>query len=369
MNPKAHKAISILETAGYEARIAGGAVRDYLLGKDPKDIDIATTAKPDSVVAIFETLGYAVIPTGLQHGTVTVVVDSEAFEITTLRIDKETDGRHAEVEFVEDWKLDAERRDFTFNAMFMDKDGKVYDYFDGETDLKNCIVRFVGDAKARIEEDYLRIMRYFRFLGRMKTVVWDDNTSQNLEIIRKLSPGLKNISGERIWAELQKILSQDRACTIVRLMVNAIGPVLDIDPGFYPQVKDFNHEYLWLLKLIALYGHDERILDIMKNRYHAASSEIDFVKTYFMLNHGRTTNFEVLSHAHKNDYNRMCVMDLVAWKQAKDWEKWTEFFENGIPQWPITADHLMAEGYEPGPALGQELKRRRSEWIDNIINL
>jgi tRNA nucleotidyltransferase/poly(A) polymerase len=370
MLQQAHQAITILENAGFEARIAGGAVRDYLLGKDPKDIDIATTGKPVDVIMAFEALGYTVVPTGLQHGTVTVVIGKDAFEVTTLRIDKATDGRHAEVEFVEDWKLDAARRDFTFNAMFMDKDGKIYDYFGGESDLKNCVVRFVGDAQARIEEDYLRIMRYFRFLGRMKTVVWDDTTTENLEIIRKLAFGLKNISGERIWAELQKILSQDKAFTIVRLMVNTIGPVLDIDPGFYPQVKDFNHEYLWLLKLIALYNHDERVLDIMKNRFHAASAELDFVRIYFMLNHDRTTNFQIISECQKSDYHKLCVTDLVRWKQAKNWQNLNAFFERDSAfVWPITAEHLMAEGYVPGPDLGKELKRRRSAWLDSIINL
>ncbi len=260
----------------------------------------------------------------------------------------------------------------------MDVDGKIYDYFGGEEDLKANRVRFVGDAKARIEEDYLRIMRYFRFLGRMKTIVWDDTINENLEIIRKLAFGLKNISGERIWAELEKILKQEKACSIVRLMVGSIGPVLDIDPCFYPEVKDFNHENSWLLKLIALYGHNERVIDIMKNRYRASSYDTEFVKTYFLMNHSLTTNMEIVSHCSKNDFLCMFVMDLVGWKQTRNWQKWQAFFERDFPgktakweiePWPITAEHLMAEGFEPGPALGKELKKRRTEWIDNLMEL
>jgi tRNA nucleotidyltransferase/poly(A) polymerase len=377
MDTKAKIVLTILENAGFEARIAGGAVRDYLLGKDPKDIDIATTARPVDVILTFEALGYTVVPTGLQHGTVTVVVDKEPFEITTLRIDKETDGRHAEVEFVTNFELDAARRDFTFNAMFMDVDGKIYDYFGGEEDLKASRVCFVGNAKDRIEEDYLRIMRYFRFLGRMKTVNYDQYTLETLKTIHKMAAGLDKISGERIWAELTKILSQPRAATIVRLMAGAVGPQLGIRENFFPDVKDFNNEDSWLLKLIALYDHnDKRVLDAMKNRYHASAYEMEFVKTYFLMNHDRATNFEIVQYCHKNDFLCMFVMDLVSWKKAKNWQKWDAFFQYDFPgkvgsydvvPWPITAETLMAEGFEPGPALGKELKKRRAEWLDNLF--
>jgi len=122
--------------AGHEVRIVGGAVRDLVLGKDPKDIDMATDATPDEMMKIFDQAGIRYEPTGLQHGTLTVILDGEPIEITTLRIDKETDGRHAEVEFTRDWKVDAERRDLTFNAMSVDLDGNLYDYFGGVEDLK-----------------------------------------------------------------------------------------------------------------------------------------------------------------------------------------------------------------------------------------
>lgn len=143
-------------------RFVGGVVRDLLLGILPKDIDLATDCTPDNMICMFDKEGIRYIPTGIKHGTVTVHMNHADYEITTLRIDTLTDGRHAHVEFTEDWKIDAERRDLTINSMSLAIDGTLYDYFDGEKHLKERKVLFVGDPCARIEEDYLRILRYFR---------------------------------------------------------------------------------------------------------------------------------------------------------------------------------------------------------------
>ena len=164
-----------MKGAGYEVRIVGGAVRDLVLGKEPKDIDMATNATPDEMMKVFDAAGIRYEPTGLQHGTITVILDGEPIEITTLRIDAETDGRHAEVEFTKDWKLDAERRDLTYNAMSVDLNGNLFDYFGGVDDIRDKVTRFVGNAEERIKEDYLRILRYFRFQGRMNSPKWDDD--------------------------------------------------------------------------------------------------------------------------------------------------------------------------------------------------
>nr|KAF6335946.1 tRNA nucleotidyl transferase 1 [Pipistrellus kuhlii] len=152
----------------HELRIAGGAVRDLLTGVKPQDVDFATTATPEQMKGLFQAAGVRMINNkGEKHGTVTARLHNENFEITTLRIDVVTDGRHAEVEFTTDWQRDAERRDLTVNSMFLGFDGTLYDYFNGYEDLKNKKVRFVGHAKKRIQEDYLRILRYFRlcFVG------------------------------------------------------------------------------------------------------------------------------------------------------------------------------------------------------------
>lgn len=152
----------IFKANGFEIRLVGGVVRDLLLGKTPKDVDLATTATPDQMIALARTNNLRYIETGLQHGTLTFVVDGEPYEITTLRVDKETDGRHATVEYTTDWHTDAERRDLTYNAFSLDLNGNLYDYFNGLKDLKNKTTRFVGDPNKRIQEDYIRILRYFR---------------------------------------------------------------------------------------------------------------------------------------------------------------------------------------------------------------
>uniref|UniRef100_A0A3B3BBG9 tRNA nucleotidyl transferase, CCA-adding, 1 n=1 Tax=Oryzias melastigma TaxID=30732 RepID=A0A3B3BBG9_ORYME len=148
----------------YELRIAGGAVRDLLSGRRPEDVDFATTATPEQMKSIFQSAGIRMINNkGEKHGTITARLHNETFEVTTLRVDVQTDGRHAEVEFTTDWQKDAERRDLTINSMFLGLDGTLYDYFSGYEDLQNHRVRFVGRAEQRIQEDYLRILRYFRF--------------------------------------------------------------------------------------------------------------------------------------------------------------------------------------------------------------
>ena len=151
----------VFQKQNYELRLCGGAVRDLLQGKEPKDLDFATTALPEQMLALCSEHCWRTInANGLSHGTVTIRLDDINFEITTLRIDRVTDGRRAAVEFTTDWKLDAERRDLTFNSLFLGLDGTLYDYFDGEKDLHAKRVRFVGDAEKRIQEDYLRILRF-----------------------------------------------------------------------------------------------------------------------------------------------------------------------------------------------------------------
>ena len=146
-------------------RFVGGAVRDSLLGREVKDVDAATTLLPEAVMALLEKAKIAAIPTGIDHGTVTAVIDGKHFEITTLRKDLACDGRHADVAFTDNWRDDAQRRDFTMNAMYLSPEGELFDYFDGETDARAGKVRFIGDAGARIAEDYLRILRFFRFFA------------------------------------------------------------------------------------------------------------------------------------------------------------------------------------------------------------
>ncbi|HBK06107.1 MAG TPA: CCA tRNA nucleotidyltransferase [Acetobacteraceae bacterium] len=198
-----------------DARVVGGAVRDALAGRDVADFDLATPLPPDAVMAALTNAGVKVVPTGLAHGTVTAVVDGRPFEITTLRRDVETDGRRAVVAFTADWQLDASRRDFTINAMSMTRDGTVFDDFGGQADLKAGRVRFVGDPATRIAEDYLRILRFFRFLARYGRIAPDKAT---LQALRDGIPGLSRLSVERVWHELRRILAAPDPTEAVALM-------------------------------------------------------------------------------------------------------------------------------------------------------
>ena len=198
-----------------DARVVGGAVRDALAGRPVADIDLATPQPPLAVIEALKRARVRSVPTGLAHGTVTAVVGGRGFEITTLRRDVETDGRHAVVAFTADWQLDASRRDFTINAMSMARDGTVFDYFGGAADLAAGRVRFVGDPATRIAEDYLRILRFFRFYARYGSVPPDPAT---LDALRDGIPGLSRLSIERVWSELRRILAAPDPAGAVALM-------------------------------------------------------------------------------------------------------------------------------------------------------
>lgn len=202
----------------FELRIAGGAVRDLLMDIEPHDVDLATDALPEQMLDVFRKERIKIFNlNGIKHGTVTVRINERSsFEITTLRIDVKCYGRQAEVEFTSDWHADAIRRDLTFNALFLDFDGKIYDYVNGYEDLKNKIVRFVGVADKRVKEDYLRILRYFRFVAK----VCDDPhrlDAASIKAIKDNVEGLEGISAERKSMELRKILSLKFSDTFMRM--------------------------------------------------------------------------------------------------------------------------------------------------------
>lgn len=193
-----------LSAGGAEARAVGGAVRNALMGTPVKDVDIATTALPDEVVRLAQRAGLHSVPTGIEHGTVTVIADKVPFEVTTLRRDIETFGRHARVTFTTDWREDAMRRDFTMNALYCDAEGDVHDPLGGYADLKAKRVRFIGDARQRIREDFLRILRFFRFVAQYGNAAALD--ADGLAAARAEKGGLRLLSGERIRAELLLLL-------------------------------------------------------------------------------------------------------------------------------------------------------------------
>ena len=195
--------IEALQANGAEVRFVGGCVRDALAKHPVKDIDLATQTEPDTVIKLLERAGIKAVPTGITHGTVTAVSGERSFQITTLRRDEKTDGRHAKIAFTDDWVADAERRDFTINAMSADPKGRVYDYNDGISDLAQGKVRFIGHAETRIDEDYLRILRFFRFHGGYGRLPLD---REAMAACRLRAEKLTELSTERVRAELMKIL-------------------------------------------------------------------------------------------------------------------------------------------------------------------
>jgi poly(A) polymerase len=206
--PETAKVFAALNAEGVETRAVGGAVRDALLGLPVTEIDLATTAVPQKVMTLAREAGLKAIPTGIEHGTVTVIVDEMPFEVTTLRRDVETFGRHAKVAFTEDWEEDARRRDFTLNALYADREGIVFDPLGFYADLMEGRVRFIGDAEARIKEDYLRILRFFRFNAYYGRGPLD---ADGLAASVKLREGLAQLSAERVAAEMRRLLVAPRA--------------------------------------------------------------------------------------------------------------------------------------------------------------
>ncbi len=197
------------------ARVVGGAVRDTLAGLAVADIDLATPATPDAVTDALVRAGLRAIPTGLAHGTITALSHGRAFEVTTLRRDVATDGRHAVVAFTDDWRADAARRDFTLNALSLTADGAVFDYFGGIADLRAGRVRFVGAPAQRLAEDWLRALRFFRFYARFGHIAPDRAT---LAALRDAAPRLHRLSAERVWSELKRLLGTANPAAALALM-------------------------------------------------------------------------------------------------------------------------------------------------------
>jgi poly(A) polymerase len=213
--PETAAVMAALSAAAGEARFVGGCVRDALLGRRVRDVDIATHEPPERVMNLLARAGIKAIPTGIKHGTVTAVIGAKHFEITTLRRDVETYGRHAKVEYTNDWQADAARRDFTMNALFCSADGIIYDPFGGLADLRAQRVRFVGDPEARIREDVLRLLRFFRFHAHYGKPPPD---AAALAACRSLAHLLPTLSGERICGETLKLLSAPQPADIIDLM-------------------------------------------------------------------------------------------------------------------------------------------------------
>ena len=370
-----------LASGGGTARFAGGCVRNALMGEPVADIDIATTETPEKARALLEAKGIKVVPTGIDHGTITAVMPSRHFEITTLRVDVATDGRRADVAFTEDWVADASRRDFTMNALYCDADGTVHDPLGGRDDLKARRVRFIGDAHARIREDYLRILRFFRFHA------WygkGEPDAASLRACAEEREGLRQLSGERVRDELLKIASADEAGEAYRQMA-AAGILAIVLPEAsrldrFEKYVEIEATQLFapadpILRLGAMLDLDaagvaalaQRLKLSNKDRDRLAAMLTDKTKIvcYLSMREVRRALYTMGLRLFKDRVSLGWADDrrghnAFQWRamlaMADSWEK---------PELPLTGEMIKAAGVPEGPEIGRVRKEVEEWWVDS----
>jgi poly(A) polymerase len=369
--------LGVLNRDGEEARVVGGAVRNALLGEPISEFDVATTAIPDEVVRRATAAGFKPVPTGIEHGTITVVIASRPFEVTTLREDVETFGRHASVRFGRDWRADAERRDFTMNALSAGADGVVHDYVGGLADLKARRVRFIGDAKKRIDEDYLRILRFFRFHAAYGHGLPD---AAGLAACIAARAGLGQLSRERVRMELLKLLLARHATAALAVMAESglLVPVL----GGVPDLAGFENmakveaaagvqadavqrlgalgtriaddaERLWQRLRLSNVEH-ERLASMAESWWRISPAYGKGARALlYRLGPGHFVDRVLLAWARSP-----ATAHDPAWRALATLpEHWT------APVFPLKAADFIKRGVLPGPALGAVLHEAEAAWI------
>ncbi len=277
-NPEIFKMFDIVRNCGGVLRFVGGAVRDAIAGREGFDIDLSTDLSPEELLEACEDAGIKTVPIGLKFGTLGVVINGKVLEITSLRKDVSTDGRHAVVEFTDDWKEDASRRDLTINAVYADEKGNVFDYYDGISDLEKGIVRFIGDADQRIKEDYLRILRFFRFYSLFAKTKYDKKALQACIDNRE---GLEKISIERIRDELIKIILTPNAPKVFSTMLendilqNWLGKSAYLDNlQFLIKLEEaYNLQPCHLRRFFVLYFPDKELAENIAVRLHMTKKQ------------------------------------------------------------------------------------------------
>ncbi len=371
--------LDVLDRDGEEARAVGGAVRNALLGLAVGEIDVATTAVPEEVVRRLGAAGFKAVPTGIEHGTVTAVVDRHPFEVTTLRRDVETYGRHAKVAFGRDWKADAERRDFTINALSAARDGTVYDYVGGLADLGQRRVRFIGDATQRIAEDYLRILRFFRFHAAYGTSDHPDPVGLAACIAGR--DGLDQLSRERVRMEMMKLVVAPHAVptlismTDAGLLLRVLGGVsylasfenmakVEAEIGLAPDpvqrlgalgvMVAEDAERLWQ-RLRLTNAEHERLASMAEGwrRMSPAFGEPALRALLYRLGPQAFTDHALLGWAR----SRATAHDAEWRALATLPQRWT------APVFPLKAADFIQRGVDKGPALGEALRAAEAAWI------
>ncbi len=374
-SPETQKLMGVL---GHDnALFVGGCVRNALLGEDVTDLDIATKHRPEQVIKYLEDKGIKAIPTGIDHGTVTAVIDQLTFEITTLRKDIKTDGRRAVVAYTDDWRDDAQRRDFTMNTLLMNIHGAVFDPLgQGMADLESRIVRFVGEPEKRIREDVLRILRFFRFHGAYGQ---GDPEDTGVKACAHSADKISTLSRERITQEFLKILSLDNPVDTLRIMF-AHGVLKEFDHGQEAQ-DNLNHlctfQNNYSLSFIAsrlyvLAGMSTDNVQVMEallllpKVFKKDIQAIDSVLKLPNMDHDHAVKVAIYKFGRVPTAQALMI-ELATDRVMNGYApKAVDLIQNwDIPTFPVTGNDLIKEGILKGPELGQELTRREEEWIYN----
>ena len=368
-----------------EVRYVGGCVRKIIKKEIVDDIDLATNLKPSEVCDALKKQDINYYETGIEHGTITAIIDDYKYEITSLRKDVSTDGRHAKVEFSSDWKEDAARRDFSINSIYSDKDGNLFDPYNGKKDLESGKINFIGDTENRIKEDYLRILRYVRFF------INYSNQSHNLNIIKKIKKnigGVSKLSSERLLDEFKKLT---RSNAFLKIFNDEIS--LELIEIIFPQLKNLENfkklnsyaldnlskvDFIFLLSLLIIDGTDNTDyffykFNISKKDQKRLKSIDSFYKENVSIKNFNEKNFNKIFY-----YNgKQAVFDIINYKlfiSPKVEKKLLKLIESYkdkvVPNLPIDANMLMTKYNIPeGKTLGNKLKLIEKTWVDNKFQI
>jgi poly(A) polymerase len=368
----AAKVVRALTAEGDEARFVGGCVRDALVGRAIRDIDIATPLSPQRVTDLLHKADLKAVPTGIEHGTVTAVADKTGFEVTTLRRDVETDGRRAKVEFTDDWQADAARRDLTMNALFADATGKVHDYFGGLDDLAAGRVRFVGDPKQRIVEDYLRLLRFFRFHADYAGGGFDGPA---VAAAKELAPNLKSLSGERLRQETLRLLTARRGPEVWGEMLG-----LGIVQHFLPWATSLDR-LRWVAELeqhhrlppdpvrrlaaLTMTGCGREVAETLKLSRAEGDRiiDLDAARDPFDASAPEAVRRQIYSWGNDGARDRLLLDWLDRIDQAAGSAALAIIESWPRPRFPLKGADILKLGISEGPKIGEVLQRVEGWWI------
>ena len=368
------------------AMLVGGCVRNFLSNEKIGDIDIATIFTPGEIIKKFASTKFKIIKSGISHGTLTLTKNGKSFELTTLREDVNTDGRHATVSFTRNWEKDSKRRDFTINSIYLDQYGKIYDPQGGREDLKTKRIRFIGDPQKRIEEDYLRIIRYLRFSIQYNDFNLDKET---LTTIKKNLTGILKLSKERVFSELNKIINLKNVIDIsLNQEFHEIFKIIFPEFKYLERLKEIKNNNLYkkflksdknlLLALLLIDETDNHIYFTHKYKTSNLLKErLNFFYLYFF-QAKKNKNF-FLKDLKKNIFyhNKDQIKSLAKFyflmlypKNSFKLEEVLNIINStNVPEFPITGKYLLEKGFKSGRKIGEVLKKIEKHWIENDFHL